>query len=80
MELRYESSTHVCPYYLLRLKFSHLVLVNVLLVPLSLASAQVIKERNMTAKLFFQGYYIELFLEIYSRPTNDHQKRLKYPL
>ena len=32
----------------------------------------------MTAKLFFQGYYIELFLEIYSRPTNDHQKRLKY--
>ena len=30
----------------------------------------------MTAKLFFQGYYIELFLEIYSRPTNDHQKRL----
>ena len=34
----------------------------------------------MTAKLFFQGYYIELFLEIYSRPTNDHQKRLEYPL
>ena len=36
-------------------------MVNVLLVPLSLSSAQVIKDRNMTAKLFFQGYYIELF-------------------
>ena len=34
----------------------------------------------MTAKLFFQGYYTDLFLEINSRPTNDLQKRLKYPL
>ena len=40
------SSTHACPYYLLQLTFTHLLLVNVLLVPLSLASAQVIKERK----------------------------------
>ena len=40
------SSTHACSYYLLQLTFSHLLLVNVPLVPLSLASAQVIKERK----------------------------------
>ena len=40
------SSTHACSYYLVQLTFSHLLLVNVPLVPLSLASAQVIKERK----------------------------------
>ena len=40
------SATHACPYYLLQLTFSHLLLVNVPVVPLSLASAQVIKERK----------------------------------
>ena len=38
--------THACPYYSLQLTFTHLLLVNVPLVPLSLASAQVIKERK----------------------------------
>ena len=40
------SSTRECPYYLLQLTSSHLLLVNVPLFPLSLASAQVIKEKK----------------------------------
>ena len=38
------------------------------------------KKETIIAKLFFQDYYTDLFLEIYFRPTNDRQKRLKYPL
>ena len=73
-------STHACPYYLLQLTFTHLLLVNMPLVPLSLASAQVMKRRKETLQLncSFRAIILKWFLKIYSRPTNDHQKRLKY--